>query len=382
MKTTMKRSLAIALTCASLTFLPGCWDYEAINKRAPMIGLGIDPAQDDPEKIRVTLQVPILRNAGQSQGEGSAETSEFQDLSGESYSVMEAIRTIQTKMDRQADVAQLRVIVLSSQLSAGTMDSVLGQLMRLTKINRLAYIFMTPGSAEKIMATEVSESAPLDFIEKSVAVKQHGYVVRRQLWEYWRDTTQLGVVPMMPILTTEEIDDEGKETLAMTGEEVYLDNKPALTLSRKETLYVNFLMGKVQDMSFDIPIGQGVMTLTDLRAKSHVRCIKEKSHIVLVDHVSVAGTLAKHVDPSPKPLPPTNINELQLQASKYLTQQLTDMVAKLQQQQTDVVGFGRNYLQAHPEEESRLKQQWSQMFGHAKLDIQVKVSIRSKGGLI
>lgn len=382
MKTIMKRSLAIAMTCASLTFLPGCWDYEAINKRAPMIGLGIDPAQDDPEKIRVTIQVPILRNAGQSKGEGSAETSEFQDLSGESYSVMEAIRTIQTKMDRQADVAQLRVIVLSSQLSAGTMDSVLGQLMRLTKINRLAYIFMTPGSAEKIMATEVSESAPLDFIEKSVAVKQHGYVVRRQLWEYWRDTTQLGVVPMMPILTTEEIDDEGKNTLAMTGEEVYLDNKPALALSRKETLYVNFLMGKVQDMSFDIPIGQGVMTLTDLRAKSHVRCIKEKSHIVLVDHVSVAGTLAKHVDPSPKPLQPTNINELQLQASKYLTQQLTDMVAKLQQQQTDVVGFGRNYLQTHPEEEPRLKQQWSQMFGHAKLDIQVKVSIRSKGGLI
>ncbi|WDL98098.1 Ger(x)C family spore germination protein [Alicyclobacillus sp. ALC3] len=381
MKSIMQRSLAIVLTCAALIFLPGCWDYEAINKRAAMIGLGIDPAHDDPEKIRVTIQVPILHN-GQSQGEGSAETSKFQDLSGESYSLMEAIRTIQTKMDRQADVAQLRVIVLSSQLSGETMDSVLGQLMRLTKINRLAYIFMTPGSAEKVMATEVSESAPMNFVEKSVKVKQHGYVVRRQLWEYWRDTTQLGVVPMIPILTTEEIDDKGKKTLAMTGEEVYLNNKPALALSRNETLYVNLLMGKVRDMSFDIPIGQGVMTLTDMRAKSHVRCIKKKSEVVLADDVTVAGTLAKHVDPSPKPLPPTNINELQLQASIYLTQQLTDMVVKLQQQQTDVVGFGRNYLQAHPEEEARLKQQWSQMFGHAKLDIQVKVAIRSKGGLI
>ena len=384
MNTIIKRTVAIAWTCCSVLFLPGCWDYEAINTRSPMIGLGIDPAEDDPEKIRVTMQFPILSRStvGQTEGEKSGQTSAFQNQSAESYSLSEAFRAVQLKMDHEIDEAQLRVIVLSGQLSGEAMDNVIAQLMRLPKVNRLAFIVMTKKSAQTIVSTHGTEAAPMDFVQKAFMVRQQGYSINRQLWQYWRDSTQLGVVPVIPIITTKNTGDDAESGLAFDGVEVYRDNKPTLVLSKKETLFVNLLMGNVRDMGFDIPIGHGVMSLTDVRAKSRVRCTTTGSSIVLVDHVRVISTLGKIPDPSPKPLPPTQVTKLESEISQYLTQQLASTLEKLQKQQTDVVGFGRSYLQAHPEEEDRLKQQWGEMFQHAKLDVNVRVIIRSKGMLI
>ena len=384
MNTIIKRMVAIAWTCCSLLFLPGCWDYEAINMRTPISGIGIDPARDDPEKIQVTIQFPVLsKNAGgQTQGERSGETSAFQDLSAESYSLSDAFRTLQLKMDREIDEAQLRVVVLSGQLSGEATDSVIAQLMRLPKINRLAYILMTPTSARNILGVQGTDATPMDFVEKMFRVRQQGYGISREVWQYWRDTTQLGVVPVIPIITTVKKENGDESGLELDGAEVYRNDKPVLALSKEEMLYVNFLMGKVRGMSLDIPVGQGVMSLTDVRAKTRVRCMTKGNTIVLVDHVHVFGTLGKIMDPSPKPLPPTKVTKQESEISKYLTEQLTSTLEKLQQQQTDVVGFGRSYLRAHPEEETRLKQQWGEMFHHAKLDIKVGVTIRSKGMLI
>lgn len=383
MKTIMKRAIAVALSCCSLVLLPGCWDYQAINTKSAVIGLGIDPAQDDPERIRVTIQFPIMsKTAGhQTQGSDSGETL-FGNLSTESYSLAEAFSRLQTKMDRHIDVAELHAVVLSGQLSGEAMDSVIGQLIRLPKINRLAFILMTPKSAQKILEVQGTDSAPMQFVENAFRVRQEGYIIHRELWQYWRDTTQLGVAPVIPIVTTERKEDTGKPAMTLGGAEAYWNNQPLLALSREETLYVSFLLGRVQNMTFDIPIGQGVMSLTNVRGKSYVSCTNKGKHIVLVDHVRVFGTLGKTVDPSPKPLSPTKVTALGLEASKFLTQQLTSTLEKLQQKQTDVVGFGRIYLQMHPEEETRLKKQWGEMFQHAKLDIKVDITIRSKGMLI
>ncbi|WP_368780971.1 Ger(x)C family spore germination C-terminal domain-containing protein [Alicyclobacillus fastidiosus] len=87
-------------------------------------------------------------------------------------------------------------------------------------------------------------------------------------------------------------------------------------------------------------------------------------------------------DATPKPLPPTDINKIEFETSDYLKQQLSSTLRKLQEQKADICGFGRIYFQHHPDEEQQLKEQWGQMFQHAKIDVQVKAVIVSKGMLI
>ena len=382
MRMPFKQWLTLGVTLSLLIVLPGCWDYASINTRTAVMGVGIDPTKD-PGKFEVTIQFPLLGKtptSGQTTNPG--DTSSYQNVSTEAVSLAEAFHNLQRKMDREIDTSELRAIVVNEKLSGELMGSAISQFMRLPRMNRLAYLLVTPERAKKILSTNVSDAAPMDFVDRTFKVRQQGYVIRRELWQYWRDTTQLGVVPVIPIVKTEPTSASGSDALVFGGVCVYQNNERLFTLSKKETFYLNLLMGKVRGMSFDVPMGESTVTLTEVRAKNRVRCTKAGNTIVLSDRIQVVGSLAKPVDPAAKPIPPTDVIKLEFGISSYLTEQLTATLQKLQESKADTVGFGRYYLQFHPEDEQKLRQTWGDMFAHAKPSIAVHVQIISKGVLI
>ncbi|WP_307015754.1 Ger(x)C family spore germination protein [Alicyclobacillus cycloheptanicus] len=376
---------ALFLLCAGLLFLPGCWDYEAINTRAPVTGLGIDPAQDDPNKFLITIQFPILTHTSQGQqggNDGGGQSTEFQNLSVEAYSLPEALRAIQLRMYRKVDIAELRAAIINENLSGDRMDSLIAQLMRLPEVNRLALVLTTPTSAKDVLSVNGLPNTPADFIDKAFKIRQEGFVVNRELWQYWRDTTQVGVVPMIPVVTVVPNEDESGSRLQFGGMKVYKGNAPVFDLDKQQTFYVNLLTEQARSMAIDLPLQDGLVSLTDIRSRHKMKCVVRGNSLVLVDHVTLASTLGKVADPRPKPWPPTQLNELEAETSQYMTKQAIAVMKELQQRQTDVFGFGRLYFQRHPEQEQKMKAEWGQMFEHAKVDIQVTVSITNKGMLI
>lgn len=382
MRMPFKQWLTVGVTVSLLIFLPGCWDYASINTRTAVMGVGIDPAED-PGKFEVTIQFPLLgKTPSSGQTTNPSDTSSYQNLTIEAVSLAEAFHNLQRKMDREIDTSEVRAIVINENLSGELMDSAISQLIRLPRMNRLAYLLVTPERAKKILSTNVSDAAPMDFVDRTFKVRQQGYVIRRELWQYWRDTTQLGVLPVIPIVQTEPSSASRSDALVFGGVCIYQNNQRLFTLNKKETFYLNLLTGKVRGMSFDVPIGKSTVTLTDVRAKSRVRCTKVGNTIVLSDQIQVVGSLAKIVDPSPKPIPPTDVIKLESEISSYLTEQLTSTIQKLEESKADTVGFGRYYLQFHPEDEQKLRQSWGDMFAHAKPSITVHVQITSKGVLI
>ena len=258
MKIFTRRWITLSICICLLLLLPGCWDYESIATRASLIGIGIDPAGDDPQQVQVTVQFPILMpggDGGMSSGSGdSSAKNNNKTLSTEAYSISEAMKQLQLKVDRQIDTAQLQAIVFSSKLSSDMMNSVVGQLIRLPKMNRLANVFTTPESAKDVLATTGTDAAPMDFLDKSMTYRQQGFAIRRQLWEYWRDATQVGVVPVLPMVEPVQSEDKSEGALMLGGITVYLNNQAAFNLSRQETFYVNLLRGKVRSMAVDAPI--------------------------------------------------------------------------------------------------------------------------------
>lgn len=375
---------ALLITCLSVP-LPGCWDYIAINRRAFVLCLGVDPAVDDPQKIRFTIQTPLLsKGASGGQSGGSKRGApDYRNVSVEAYTLSEAFRRLQLQLYRQTDIAQIQAVVVSGKLPAEMMDAVIGELIRAPKINRLAYLFATPDSAKDILDARGLPVTPADFLDKQSAIRQHGYTHNLQLWQYWRDTTQVGVVPIIPIVRTQSSSDDGSgSTLVTGGIEVYKNNQPLLALGDTDTLYVNFLQGRVRNMALDAPLGGGIIDITDIHETCRLRCITQGRQIILRAKVSVRGTLGKIVRSSPSPIPAANLNAIQSQTAHYLTVQLTNTLKKLQDQQSDIIGFGKMYLQRHPNEEQRIKTQWGNMFQHAKIDVQVNVTIINRGMLI
>jgi len=386
MKSLTKRLINLALVICLVLPLMGCWDYESIAARASIIGIGIDVARDDPQKVEVTIQYPVLSQSAGDGESGSSTTphtaASHQNHSTEAYSISEAMKTIQLNMDHKIETAQLQVIVLSGKLPSEMVVSVIEQLIRLPKLNHLAYIFMTPDSAKDVLTVQGMDSAPSDFLNKTMLVRQHGFVLRRKLWEFWRDMTQIGIVPILPIVRTVSSEESDGQTVTLDGAAVYLDNHVINELNPHQTFYVNLLSGKVRDMAFDTPVHGGIISLTDVRSKSHLRCLGEGLNLVLVDDVSIQGTLSKVADSKTHRLLPADLSKMQSETAEYLTQQLTRTLKQIQAQHSDIFGFGRIYFQHHPDEEQQIHSQWGERFSHAKIQVQVKVSIYSKGMLI
>lgn len=390
MKISVKQWLTLSLTVCFILPLTGCWDYESINTRASLIGIGVDPSSNDPEKVQISIQYPILSQSSAGEKSSSPVSStmdDFKNIATEDYSVAEALRRLQLKMDHHIDATQLRSIVVSQKLSPEMMNSVIGQLIRLPKINLLASVFATPETAKDVLATTGTDAAPMEFLDNAMMSHQQGYMVRKALWEYWRDTTQIGVVPVLPIVRRLHSDHNGADDnlggeLTIGGLSVYQHGKHTFDLGNEQTFYTNLLRDKVQDLAFNAPIKEGIVSLTDVRSHSRLRCRGQGTQIVLVDHVWVRAALAKLADPAPAPLPPSNLTYLESQTSDYLKQQLTSTLTNLQQQDADIIGFGRIYLMRHPEEEQQLSSHWGDMFHHAKIQLQVDVSITNQGTLI
>lgn len=381
----LRRTGTLCILTVLLFTLPGCWDYEPINMLSAVVGVGVDPVPDDPEKIRITIQYPLFSAGAGAPGVGSSTPAVgYQILSEDGYSVEETFKHLQLKMNKRVDPSQLRSIVFSEKLSPELMDSVVGQLIRHPKLNRLCYAFATPESAADLFAAKPVEGAPMSFVSKQMAVRQNGYVVRKELWEYWRDATQLGVTPVLPVVVSTQAGSNAGEAEALTinGTAVYENNRTVLMLSPKETLSFNLMRGQVRNMAVDVPLQKGIADLTDVHASSRLRCIGVGQDLQLIDRVSVQATIGKIAKSTTKPMPLTDVNGIESVTSRYLGQQLLQTTKQLQEHGVDSLGFGRIYLQRHPEQEQVIRQHWGEMFRHAKVDIQVNVDITSKGSLI
>lgn len=383
-----KRTSKLLVCCVLVLFLPGCWDYESINTRASIVGVAIDPAPNDPNQIALTVQYPNLNQGGGGGATGQSGQQQqdinrsYVNVSATADSVAQAMSKVQLKTDRHVDFSQIRMVVFSNSLSPRMMSSLQLQLIRQPKVNQLAFALVSNGSAQAILQTPTPEVTPSDYVDKLLRVRQRGYVVRRELWEFWRDTTQIGAIAVLPVIQQVE-GTNGSPTLAISKLVAFnKSGKSILTVSADEAFYINLLLGTVRDMSFDVPIGKSAATLDEMRASSHLKCIDQGKNIILVDDVSVVGTLTRVANQQSVQFDDTNVKQIENATGIYLTKQLTETLKLLQEHRADVIGYGALYLRQHPWEASQLLRQWGEMFQQAQPDIHVKVKLTSKGMLI
>lgn len=370
-----------------VTTLPGCWDYESINRRAPVIGIGIDPVQDDPEQIEVTIQYPELTGQGTSTGGTNPSNSAtcYQTVSAKGYSFEETLRRLQLQMDREIDVAQVEGVVFSAKLSSDTMDAVVAQLIRHQTLNLLTFVYVARDSAKTFLKTEPSAGSPVGTLYRLMSIRQRGYAERMRLWEYWRDATQIGVSPMLPIAAIQRVvatTAGSLDTVVLDGTVVYSDNAPVYELTPQQTLMINMLQGYVRNMSFDYRTKEGVISLMDVRAHSKLQTVGKGKDMKLIARVKVLASLDRVPNARVKPIPLTDVNAVEQMSSQYLAEQILETVEQLQRSGTDILGFGRRYLHYHPEEAQGLRHHWPAMFRAAKVQVKVQVRINSKGSLI
>ncbi|GMA56109.1 hypothetical protein GCM10025858_06120 [Alicyclobacillus sacchari] len=221
-----------------LLCVTGCGDYQKINERSQIIGVGVDAVPGRNDVLAFTLQIPNLEkptsqsmNLGTS-GRQGGESQPYKNFYVEATSLQSALARAQTTYDKSFFLGNMETIVFQSQLSEQAVMRVTEQMMRDESLDKLAVVVASPSSARSVLEANTS-SPPATYIESmwTRSIPQRGFTAPTRLWEFWRDAELIGREPHMPLVET--LDDGVKVggTLAFQGYLPYGRSVPMIPCS-------------------------------------------------------------------------------------------------------------------------------------------------------
>jgi spore germination protein KC len=376
----------VKLGCSIVLLLtvPGCWDYQRINYRDQIIGIGVDPLPNNPNQMLFTFQIPTFgstssNQSGQGEQKSSAASSTqvFKNYSVTGESFNEALTSAQTESDWTFFIGNIEAIVLNEHLTKNQVQGLVAEFIRTAQMNSTTTLVATPVSARQLLETG-GEAAPAETINRyDESVKQVAYKTRRKLWEFWRDLNAVGIEPVTGVVTPQ------KDHLRIAGTMVFHQTKPEEELGTDDTLSCNLLIGKAQGFSILVHDGKQTFTVYVFKCRSNRSAavsgqgppnLKARLHLWgFVEQDESKGTL-KLTEPE--------MARYQAVMAREITARIQATIQHLQRDQADTIGFGRALLYTRPDLESTIAEEWGNLFSTARVNIEVKVSLIQKGRLI
>ena len=348
-------------------FLPGCYDYEKINDRAQIMGIGVDPVQGTSDLLSYTFQVPELGlgggSADQSSGNpGPGAMGPNRNFTAQAHSVSEAIALAQLKYDKMFYLGNLECVVLNRQLNSNAIQHVVNELMSTRPTDKLAWIPVTPDLAQAVLNCQNSEEAPAEMMDRwlGATVSQYGHATRTRLWQFWRDTRLLGVQAHTGLVKI-----EGNK-LVIYGMQAFHGTTPTFELTPTETLYYNFIEGRVSGLSMSIGEHPHLFDVRDVSCRSKQFVLQQGATATLGVRIRVKGTLVTNISDRTESLSDRDMQKYEGLMAAEIQKKAYAVIQKLQQNHVDSIGFGRTLLLSHPAAESNIDTKWTSCLPRAR----------------
>lgn len=161
-KTLIILIIMIMLSCS----LSGCWDSIEINKRAFVLGAGIDKSQETNQKeVTYEIALPSQMAKGGTEEAKDGKGAATWDITKSSSMLMEINSTMNENIDRTVDLDHMQLLVIGSQMAKeGMLDSI-DFFLRNPQVRRLTKVVYFDGKASDLLKIEPKTmKAPAIFI--------------------------------------------------------------------------------------------------------------------------------------------------------------------------------------------------------------------------
>ncbi|MCG3086406.1 Ger(x)C family spore germination protein [Sporosarcina cyprini] len=358
--------LSILLLCSSI--LSAC-AFKDIDRRLFVSVIGIDPAEKIENGFKVTLKIAIPFGAIK---QSSRPT--FAYLSEEGETVGEAIRMLETHVDKVLELGHMKTIVINEELLKDDLEEFMNFFVRRGDVQMIAYVTAARPSAETILKVEPNTEAPASisfFNFFGETGTESPFIVTTYLFEFRRDYFAKGIDPVLPIMETNK-----DHTELIVNKSLVIGKKgKTLELDSIMTKYYNSLVHKASGFSYKIQ-QDGLHLLLNLDVvKMHYKILSEgerPSKIVM--HIMKSGVVGE----SNKPLSPKKLSEYDKLAEDAMTKKVRHLLLYLQEENLDPFGFGLRYRASKLHSADPYKA-WEEAYPEIDFDIIMKVELKSTG---
>lgn len=365
-----KRKTELVLLFFILPLLAGCWDESLLKNTRTVYLSGFDLVEEDDYQI-----TSIIRDMNISESSRGEISISNKLVTGNGSSIKEASVTIDRSVAGNYDPAKGRVLILGIDVAKGDIYNVLDPLYRDPRVDLNARIAVTDNSANEIIThlseNEVEKGEYLyELIHSSEINSEIQDITLRSIRTYLFDE---GKDFMLPYLSKDDPDDEVK----VNGAALFHNNSfTGQFLSPAESTFLLLFMGKQSkkallterlDEEANVSVSYNVKNVSrELKLKK-----EEKVHADIMLQLDV-----EIVDYPPNHLYKQEvIDSLESQLSMILTEKADKLFKKLAENQSDVLGLGRELVAFHPSIWKEIKGE--NYYEHILVHPKVKVNIRN-----
>ncbi|PID24743.1 Ger(x)C family spore germination protein [Sporosarcina sp. P7] len=348
----------------------GC-AFKDIDKRLFVSAIGIDPAENVENGYKVTVKVALPFGAIKDSAKPS-----FAYLSREGHSIGEAIRMLETHIDKVLELGHMKTIIVHEKLLRNDMQTFMDYFIRRGDIQLISYVAGARPSAETILKVEPKTEAPasvalINFF--GATANDSPYVVTTFLFQLRRDILADGINPVLPLIETNEKGDE-----LIVNHSVVVDGREDPTvLSTIETKYFNSLLKNSTGLTYLVKKGSLELLLNISQSKMTYQFVPREGSGAprAIDmHIVMKGIIGE----SNKDLSIAKLDEYNRLASKEVKQKILHFLIKMQEENLDPFGFGLHYRTTRLYTED-LFTAWQKAYPDIEFKVTVEVKLQGTG---
>ena len=347
-----RRALLVLLP---LVLLTGCWESKDINKRALPVAMGI--CKGEHQKYRVGLRIP----------EPKGGTMQIRHIESEAATISQAIESMRMKMENSIDLLHLKLILVSEDLAREGIRDIIEYTMQSSAIQSKTLVAIVNGELSAFLSapSEDGEEAGqgfYDFFSKQAGWTPH--ISEATIWEVYRSLYSYTEDIAIPVLSKEQ------ETMfRFKGSAVMYRDKMVNLITPNETLLYNIYQNKYDGAHIEVMEHASVVVLG---AKVQKKATLESGGPRVMNRLKVVVTIEEMKEG-------TTMSMIEKELKDLLQKRFQQLTAKLQKNQSDILGFGQYFRNKMSLPE--LKQWREKTYPQLQLEEAVEVVIRNGGSI-
>lgn len=369
----LKKALVLVL-CLSTLFSAGCWDKIEIEKRAFVLGIAIDKAEDEDE-VLVTFQIALP----QAFGEQGSDAESYWNISQTASDITGARRRLHKSINWIPTFEHCQVLLIGEELAREGISQYVDFFFRTYDIRRRMEVAVVSGTAKDVFDVEVkSEPVPAFFIselmrqnsEYSFEVADYNYIGRLHE-DYILDSEFV----ISRVLYGDVID--------VSGAGVFKNFRLVGWLSGEELAAARMLRGDVRSgiLGVEVPAvyGERIM-LRVFDISTNLKPEFRDGQIVAVSRIRLEGDIEEIRRPGTDIEDAQAIREMEQHIQEYVEGNIRRVFNKVQKQfESDPFRFDEQVMNNHPNFWHDNKNNWDVIYQTVDLDVEVEVRIRRIG---
>lgn len=385
-----KKVIVIVLSCILLS---GCWDKIEIDRRSLISIMGVDIGEqagkekelknlspDDPftgmelKKLKVTLGAPDISQLGPDKGG----TAKDMYITTDAYSMQDAVDKAALKSSRDIRFSHIKLLVLSKDLTTypEIIKEIVDYLQREPSLDRNMYVVISDGKAEEYIKYKPT-------MEKNIENYISGLIENTT-----RSTSILPVTlneflvllsengnAMLPRMTIEK----DKNELRISGVSIIKDYKYKGDLSAIETANLEMLRGKLKGGRKTIYKNGHPIDIVIDSVERKISMDNQQGKLTFNIYLDIEGEL-KDYYVGGEIFSRNMLQSLQQNLNNSVKQECAQVVQITQREfGVDPIGVREYVEKYHPSLWKQIKNNWSEVYSSATINVIVNSNIRRIG---